>query len=131
MNLVQNDTWYILGGSHQGIRYANATVYQQGNFYDGYPLPYGAFFPCLVRLNETHFFFSGGENQRKEAYIVEIASWTWTQIDDMIYERYNCALVSISHQKTKFVLVICLKFRCFKKLSTFKDQIISPGSHSL
>ena len=85
--MVRNDTWYIMGGSNRGVRFANATVYRQGNFYDGFIVPYGSQYACAARVNETHFFFSGGDNHRPDAYLVEIDSWTWHRLGDMYHSR--------------------------------------------
>ena len=94
--VVNDDLWFVLGGKDrraEGKPVLNTSVvYNAGNFFRGDDLPYPAFFPCATKLNETHVFFAGGNDgvaTRRDAYILDSGSWTWTRLPDMRRERYR------------------------------------------
>ena len=62
-------------------------MYQQGNFTEGQTLPHATQSPCVVPVNSTHFFIGGGTTTNKKAYFLEVSSWTWTQLTDMVQGR--------------------------------------------
>ena len=96
VSLVVNETtWLILGGydpTSRGSFLSTSLAYKDGAFTKGGELPYAAEFPCVATVNNTHFFFAGGGafgEYKKEAYLVETETWTWTRLPDMTFSHYQ------------------------------------------
>ena len=93
VDFVSNDgdTWYILGGRADATTphtyHKTALAYHNGEFKDAGSMPYPAYAGCAVRVNSTHTLVAGGKNSAnsalKVAYLLEVATWEWTQLDDM------------------------------------------------
>ena len=95
-SFVFRDDWYILGGefiTEGSSPYLDTTIiYRNGNFETGQKLPSPAFYPCVVPVNGTHVFYAGGyegPGGKSDAYLLEVAIWKWTRLDDMVYGRYQ------------------------------------------
>ena len=89
-----DDKWFILGGNAYGIVLDTAIVYQQDNgFTEGGKLPHQVYFPCLATVNETHVFLAGGYGgdgiYYSDAHLLEVATWTWTEVAGMGVARYE------------------------------------------
>lgn len=86
----KEDSLHILGG-RDSIHVLDSTlIYKNGEIQNGKTLPYPAWYACAVRVNATHVFWAGGNDGSRyhsDAYLLEIASWTWTKLDDMKHQR--------------------------------------------
>lgn len=98
-SLVFGDKMYILGGKSSNtfdpeIILNTTLVYQDGIMSQGPAMPYSVHGHCVVKMNETHFFVAGGKGGKgyayisKKAHLVDITTWTWTELQDMAYVRY-------------------------------------------
>ena len=94
--------WYISGGrdysSSPDVYLDTTIIYKDGAFTAGQITPYPAYFPCTATVNETHIFYAGGydgEKRRKDAYLLEVATWTWTSLEDMAIAReyHSCGKI--------------------------------------
>ena len=85
---------YILGGNSDSYM-DSSVVYEEGAFRAGGSLPYPTALACVAEVNDTHVFYSGGESSHKEAYLLEVDTWTWTRLEDMAYGRssHSCGKV--------------------------------------
>ena len=91
---LDGENMYILGGRHSiaGLYWDSTLIYAGGKLRNGPYIPRDVYYPCVVPINGTHVFYAGGfsdaQGYRKSvcyahAYLVEVASWTWTRLEDM------------------------------------------------
>jgi len=90
--------WWVTGGYAAGATYFSSTeIFSEGSWYPGVNLPDKVWLHCMVSINGTHIFMSGGMNHRGhhigDTYIYTHSAGFVKQLD-MSYPRYShaCAL---------------------------------------
>lgn len=97
MTFVHRGAWYILGGRAFGEQLSDSSlVYRNGTFQPWKRVEAGKrVFACVARVNETHMFYTGGsrtpssKDSYKEAYFLEVDTWKWTRVRNMLIGRYD------------------------------------------
>jgi len=111
-----NDGWLVTGGHDKKRPISTSEIWQNHTWNKYTPLPKAVYGHCIVRLNSTHFFLTGGHPDQKSAYTFSKPTGFVKQAD-MLTGRYyhGCAM-----HGNKFVFVASGTTSDYFSLETMK-----------
>lgn len=92
--LLPNNTWLVMGG--RGAVH-DSEILVNGSFHAGPLLKAKLIDHCLAPINDSHVFIAESSYLTGEkAFILDVDSWTWTDLPDMENVRHNPACFRIN-----------------------------------
>ena len=107
-SLVVNNSLWILGGQSEGIR-INSTEFitLDSDPVKGPDMPEALIYHCVLKVNDTTVFLSGGYTTSRKTYFYNMGDAVWSEGPDMKIPRYGhgCGLVKDRTTSTLFIVV--------------------------
>lgn len=96
--LMGHGKMLVLGGFWDEAPRTTEVLSSDGTSHPGPKMPYASSYHCALKVNATHIFMAGGFSTggaSAKAYLLNIDSYKWTQLQDMKQARasHACGLV--------------------------------------
>lgn len=103
-SLLANGSWFVHGG-HEGLR--TSDLFEGNSFIPGPDSPHQYYKHCLVQVNSSHLFITGGVYESSSSYFLNVDTKEWIQMPDMaasVRFDHACGLVENGNGEREIVV---------------------------